>query len=144
MVTTAFTLTNLVTNVAYSDVPFHFQKSPTDFVGNRIFRSRHKRTLLIAANKRTLVGANPSLSYKLPPPRGQHLKVSQITCHFSQLILHCLDPVELGSINIKRYCIYKLRNHSFIIPCGKRSSTAYLACQSFCLKFINHEKVIIL
>ena len=84
------------------------------------------------------------LSYKPFPAQSQHLKVSQIACHFSQLILRCLDPVELGSINIKRYCMYKLRNCPFKIPCGKRSSTAYLACQSFCLKFINHEKVIIL
>ena len=125
---TAFTLSNFITNVTDSDVPFGFHKSPTHFVWNRVSRSLNKRTLLIVANKRTLAGVNPSFSYKPFPAGCQHLKVSQITCHFSQLIFCCLDLVELGSINIKRDSIYKLRNRSFKIPCWKRSPMAYLAC----------------
>ena len=122
------TLSNFVTNVADLDVPFGFHKSPTHFVWHRVSRSPNKRTLIIVANKGTLAGANPSFSYKPIPAGCQHVKVLQITCSFSQLIFCCLDLVELGSINIKRDSIYKLRKHSLKIPCWKRSPTAYLAC----------------
>ena len=92
---------------------FAFKNLQLTLLGTEFLEVRTKGHCLLQQTKEPwqvpilLSPTNPSLL------RGQHLKVSQIMCHFSQLILRCLDLVELGSINIKRYCIYKLRNHSF-------------------------------